>query len=164
MSWGWKSSPPKVRTGDADFKSQLTNIAAKTPDVVFCPNYYEDDGLIVTQARDAGLTATFMGGDGWASVSQFASAEDLEGAVYCSAYAAGATPELVKFEADYTEEYGKDTLNMFAPLGYDAASVMLDPIADAEAAGLTAGPDEYSRWYRRHQITDSTSGIPVLQI
>ena len=26
--------------GDVDYKSQLTNIAAKNPEVVFCPNYY----------------------------------------------------------------------------------------------------------------------------
>ncbi|MPN16606.1 hypothetical protein SDC9_163951 [bioreactor metagenome] len=47
--------------GDVDFKSQLTNILGAAPDVVFCPNYYQDDGMIVTQARELGLTATFLG-------------------------------------------------------------------------------------------------------
>ena len=130
-------------TGDQDFKSQLTSIAAENPDVVFCPNYYEDDGLIVTQARDVGLTATFMGGDGWSSVSQYASAEDLEGSVYCSAYAAGTTDEMKQFESDYAEKYGEDVPNMFAPLGYDAAVVLIDALAKAEDAGLTAGSDDY---------------------
>lgn len=77
--------------GDVDFKSQLTNILAVTPDVIFCPNYYQDDGMIVTQARESGLTATFIGGDGWSSVSAYASAEDLEGSYYCSGYAPGST-------------------------------------------------------------------------
>lgn len=130
-------------TGDQDFKSQLTSIAAESPDVVFCPNYYEDDGLIVTQARDVGLTATFMGGDGWATVSKYASAEDLEGSVYCSPYAAGATDEIKAFEEAYTTAYGTDTLNMFSALGYDAAIVMCDALSDAEAAGLDTGTDDY---------------------
>ncbi|NLA85998.1 MAG: ABC transporter substrate-binding protein, partial [Clostridiales bacterium] len=34
--------------GDKAFQSQLTNIHSKGADVIFCPNYYEDDGLIVT--------------------------------------------------------------------------------------------------------------------
>jgi branched-chain amino acid transport system substrate-binding protein len=129
--------------GDKDFKSQLTSIAAESPDVVFCPNYYQDDGLIVTQARDVGLTAVFMGGDGWSSVSQYADAADLEGSVYCSAYAASSTDEVKQFEADYTKVYGADTLNMFAALGYDAAKILVDGISKAEAKGLTAGTDDY---------------------
>lgn len=129
--------------GDKDFKSQLTSIAATNPDVVFCPNYYEDDGLIVTQARDAGLKAIFVGGDGWAGVSDYASAEDLEGSVYCSAYAPGSTDEVKQFESDYTAKYGKDTLNMFAATAYDAAVVLVDALKKAEDKGLAAGSDEY---------------------
>ena len=41
------------------------------------------------QAREIGLTATFLGGDGWAGVKNYASAENLEGSYYCSAYASG---------------------------------------------------------------------------
>lgn len=71
-------------TGDVDFKAQMTNIAKSVPDVVFSPNYYEDDGKIVTQARQLGYEGTFLGGDGWSGVGPYASAEDLEGTVYCS--------------------------------------------------------------------------------
>ena len=130
-------------TGDKAFQSQLTNINAKGADVIFCPNYYEDDALIVTQARQIGIDAVFMGGDGWASVTKYATAEDLEGSVYCSAYAAGSTDEIKNFEAAYTDKYGADTLNMFAALGYDAAVVLLDAIQAAEDQGLQAGSDEY---------------------
>lgn len=130
--------------GDVDFKAQMTAIAAEAPDVVFCPNYYEDDGLIVTQARQVGVTATFMGGDGWGSVAGYASAEDLEGSVYISGYAAG-TEEVADFEAAYEAAYGEKVPNMFAPLGYDAALLMVEAIADAEEAGLEAGSDEYKQ-------------------
>ncbi len=131
--------------GDVDFKSQLTNILAATPDVVFCPNYYQDDGMIVTQARELGLTATFIGGDGWASVSDYASAADLEGSYYCSGYAPGSTDAVKAFEAAYTAAYGADTLNMFAATAYDAAMVLVAALTKAEASGAAAGSDEYKQ-------------------
>ena len=129
--------------GDVDFKSQLTNIAAAAPDVVFCPNYYEDDGLIVTQAREIGLSAPFLGGDGWAGVKDYASAEDLEGCLYCSAYAPGSSDAVKAFEADYTAKYGKDTLNMFAATSYDAAMVLVAALKKAEATGEKPASEAY---------------------
>lgn len=131
--------------GDVDFKSQLTNILAAAPDVVFCPNYYQDDGMIVTQARELGLTATFLGGDGWSSVSDYASAADLEGSYYCSAYAPGSTDAVKAFEAAYTAAYGADTLNMFAATAYDAAMVLVAALTKAEASGAATGSDEYKQ-------------------
>ncbi len=132
-------------TGDTDFNAQLTNIAAQNPDVIFCPNYYEDIGLIVTQARAAGITSQFLGGDGWGGVAGYASAEDMEGSVYCSGYAPGSTDEVIKFEQDYEAAYGEAVPNMFAPLGYDAAMLMCNAIAEAEAQGLETGSDEYKQ-------------------
>ena len=131
--------------GDKDFNAQLTNIMAKNPDVVFCPNYYEDDGMIVKQARAMGLTATFMGGDGWNGVSKYATAEELEGSVYCSAYAPGSTEAVKAFEAAYVEAYGEDTLNMFAATAYDAAMLLCAALTKAEASGEKAGSDAYKQ-------------------
>ena len=51
--------------GDVDFKTQLTTILGKNPQVVFCPNYYQDVGQILAQAESIGLTVPFLGGDGW---------------------------------------------------------------------------------------------------
>ena len=131
--------------GDKDFKAQMTNIAAKDPDVVFCPIYYGEAGLAITAARQAGCTATFLGGDGFGSVKDYASAEDLEGTVYCSGYAPG-TESVAQFEKDYCETYKVDTVpNMFAPLAYDAAMLMACGLKAAEDKGLTAGTDEYKQ-------------------
>jgi len=131
--------------GDVDFKSQLTNILAAAPDVVFCPNYYQDDGMIVTQAREIGLTSIFLGGDGWAGVSEYASAEDLEGSYFCSAYAPGSTDAVKAFEEAYTAAYGADTLNMFAATAYDAAMVLCAALTKAEATGAAPASDEYKQ-------------------
>ena len=132
-------------TGDKDFKAQMTNIASKNPDVVFCPIYYGEAGLAVTAARQAGCTATFMGGDGFGSVKDYASAEDLEGTVYCSGYAPG-TEDVAQFEKDYCETFGVEAVpNMFAPLAYDAAMIMTYGLQAAEDAGLEAGTEEYKQ-------------------
>ena len=132
-------------SGDVDFRAQMTAIASQQPDVIFCPNYYEDDGMIVTQAREVGVTGTFLGGDGWGSVKNYASAADLEGSVYCSGYAPGSNDTVTKFESDYTSAYNEDVPNMFAPLGYDAAMILVAALEKAESAGLTAGTDEYKQ-------------------
>ncbi len=131
-------------TGDKDYKAQMTNIASKSPDVVFAPIYYGEAGLAITAARQAGCTATFLGGDGFGSVKEYASAEDLEGTVYCSGYAPG-TESVAQFEADYEATYGEKVPNMFAPLAYDAAMLMCKALEAAEDAGLTAGTDEYKQ-------------------
>ena len=131
-------------TGDKDYKAQMTNIASKNPDVVFCPIYYGEAGLAITQGRQAGITATFLGGDGFGGIKDYASPEDLEGTVYCSGYAPG-TESVAQFEADYQATYGEPVPNMFAPLAYDAAMLMCNALKSAEDAGLTAGTDEYKQ-------------------
>ena len=132
-------------TADVDFRSQLTTIASKNPDVLFCPNYYEDDGLIITQAREVGFTGTVMGSDGMSGVSGYASAADLEGSVYCSGYAPGSTDVVKAFEEAFTAKYGTDTLNMFAATAYDAAMVLCNALSVAEGKGLAAGSDDYKQ-------------------
>jgi branched-chain amino acid transport system substrate-binding protein len=134
-------------SGDVDFRSQLTNIQANEPDVIFAPIYYQDAGLIVTQSRDLGIDATFLGGDGWAGVTGYASAEDLEGSLFCSAYASGSTDAVKAFETAYTAAYGSDTLNMFAATAYDAAMVLCNALTVVETNGSKLKPasDEYKQ-------------------
>ena len=143
-------------TGDKDYKAQITNIAAKTPDVVYAPIYYGEAGLAIQAARQAGLTATFVGGDGYGSVKDYASAEELEGTVYCSGYAPG-TESVAQFESDYEAAYGEPVPNMFAPLAYDAAMLMCRALEAAESAGLEAGTDEYKQAVI--DALDSTDGV-----
>ena len=132
-------------TGDKDFKAQMTNIASKNPDIVFCPIDYGEAGLAIQAARQAGCTATFLGGDGFGSVKDYASAEELEGSVYCSGYAPG-TEDVAQFEKDYCETFGVEEVpNMFAPLAYDASMIMAYGLKAAEDAGLEAGTDEYKQ-------------------
>lgn len=128
--------------GDVDFRTQLTTILAANPEVVYCPNYYEDVGQILSQAESVGLTVPFLGGDGWDGVTQYATAEQLDGCYFCANYATGSNPD---FESAYETEYGESYPNGFAPLGYDAAMTVCYGLQAAEEAGLEAGSDEYKQ-------------------
>ena len=128
--------------GDKDFKAQMTNIAAKNPDIVYMPFYYGEAGLAVKALRAAGSQAKVLGGDGFGSIKDYATAEELEGTLYCSGYAPG-TEDVAQFEADYKATYGEDVPNMFAPLAWDACMILQYGLEKAEEAGLTPATEEY---------------------
>lgn len=53
------------QAGDVDFKAQLTQMKSKNPELIYIPGYYTEVGLIARQARELGIKATLLGGDGW---------------------------------------------------------------------------------------------------
>ena len=128
--------------GDVDFKTQLTSILGKGPEMVFCPNYYQDVGQILAQAQSVGLTVPFLGGDGWDGLEGYATADQLKDSYFCACYAKGSS---TAFEDAYKAEYGEAYPNGFAPLGYDAAMTVVYGIKAAEEQGLEAGSDEYKQ-------------------
>ena len=128
--------------GDVDYKTQLTTILGKGPEVVFCPNYYQEVGQILAQAESIGLAVPFLGGDGWDGLEGYATADQLKDAYFCANYAKGSNPD---FEDAYKAEYGEEYPNGFAPLGYDAAKTVVYGVQAAEDAGLAAGDDDYKQ-------------------
>ena len=128
--------------GDVDFKTQLTTILGKDPETVFCPNYYEEVGQILSQAESVGLTVPFLGGDGWDGLEGYASNDQLKDTYFCANYAKGSNAE---FEDAYKAEYGEEYPNGFSPLGYDAAKTIVYGLQAAEDAGLEAGTDDYKQ-------------------
>ena len=132
--------------GAVDFQSQLTNIAAKSPDVLFVPDYYSAVALVAQQAYAAGVKATMLGADGWDSVMDVVTDPALlNGAYYCSGYSVEDTREAVQtFVKKYQAKYSA-TPNMFAAQGYDAAMILCAALEKAEASGSKAGTDEYRK-------------------
>lgn len=53
--------------GEKDFSALISRLKAANIDFVFYGGYYSEAGLLVRQAKEQGLNATFMGGDGIAS-------------------------------------------------------------------------------------------------
>ncbi len=124
---------------DQDFSRQLAAIQAATPDVLFVPGYYTEAGPIAEQAKELGLTATLLGGDGWDSPEIFELAGPaLDGAYISTHFAADAPFEAAPaFVAAYETRYGGQTPDAFAALAYDAVNVLARAF---ERAGEGTGP------------------------
>ena len=143
------TSQQSYAEGDVDFKAQLTNIIATNPDAILVPNYYQDDGMIVNQARTQGYDKVFLGVDGWSGIyggsENYAEAANLHDCYYCCAFSSSNESETAtKFVEDYEAEYGETPTN-FCALGYDAAMVLANGLAAAEEAGLEPGSEDYKQ-------------------
>lgn len=121
--------------GDVDFKAQLTQLKAANPEAVYAPGYYNDIGLIVSQARDLGLNVPFMGGDGWDSSKLYELGGKALNGCYFSNHSTNQdpNPRLQKFIADYKAAYG-EVPDALAALGYDAMKVAGDAFAREKGA------------------------------
>lgn len=75
----------EAHSGDNDFRSQLSKIQPMNPDVILVPWIYKDVALIANQARELGIAAPMLGGDGWDSKELLTMAGTaLEGSFYTS--------------------------------------------------------------------------------
>lgn len=120
------------QAGDVDFKAQLTQIRSKSPEAIFIPGYYTEVGLIAKQARDLGIKAPFLGGDGWDSskLSEIGK-ESVNGSYFSNHYTSESTdPAVQDFIKRFKEKYG-DTPDGLAAMGYDAAKILLAAIERA---------------------------------
>ena len=121
---------------DQDFKTILTNIKAANPDVIYLPGYYEEVGKIVKQARELGITAPFVGGDGWDSpkLAEIGGAAALNNTYFTNHYSVeDKSPKSRAFVEAYQKEYGQQP-DAMAVLGYDAAYALVDAIKRAGSA------------------------------
>lgn len=127
--------------GTVDFKAQLTNIKSKNPDVIFLPVYYQDVALIAVQAKELGITAQFLGADGWDGVTGQVDASNMDAvndAYFCSQYSAQSDdPKMQKFLEYYKELYGTEA-SQFAVLGYDAMMMLAQAINEAGSTDSAA--------------------------
>jgi branched-chain amino acid transport system substrate-binding protein len=118
---------------DSDFKGQLTSIRSAAPDVIFVPGYYGQVGVIAKQAKELGITAPLLGGDGWDAPQLW----DLGGTALNGAYMVNhysvddPSPAVQKFVAAYKAKYAGTAPDAIAALGYDAMNVLADAIKRA---------------------------------
>lgn len=119
-------------SGDKDFRAQLSAIKAKKPDAIFLPGYYTEAGVIIKQARQLGITAPFMGGDGWDSDSLVKiGGPAMDGNYFSNHFSTEDTsPAIQTFVKNYKAKYGS-TPDAMAALGYDSAMILADAIKRA---------------------------------
>jgi len=125
-------SEQNFQTGDSDFKGQLTRIRSANPDALFIPAYYTEVGLIARQARQLGIKAVLLGGDGWDSPKLFEIGQDaVNGAYFSNHYASESpNPATQKFIKDYKAKFNQSPDGLSAA-GYDAAMILLNAMEKA---------------------------------
>ncbi|MGZ5957262.1 MAG: ABC transporter substrate-binding protein [Myxococcaceae bacterium] len=128
--------------GSTDFRSQLTAIKRLQPQGIYVPGYYTDIGVIARQARELGITAKLMGGDGWDSEKLFElGGAAVEGNFFSNHYSPDdPNPRIQKFIADYKAAFG-GVPDALAALGYDAAMVAVDAMKRATTLDRTSVRD-----------------------
>jgi branched-chain amino acid transport system substrate-binding protein len=121
---------------EKDFSAIITNIKNKDFDVLFIPGYYGQAGLIIKQAREAGITVPIIGGDGFDSpeLVNLAGATNLTN-VYFSAHYSSLSEDakVQEFMKKFKAKYSKDP-NAFHALAYDSIYLLADAIERAGEA------------------------------
>lgn len=123
--------------GDTDFNAVLSNLANEDFDVLYVPGYYGEVGLIVKQARAAGLDQPILGADGMDSpkLAELAGTAALNDVYFSTAYTTvNASQELLDFIEAYKAEYNEEP-DMFSVLAFDATNLGLQALEEAGATG-----------------------------
>lgn len=127
-------------TEDKDFSAQLSTIKPTNADVIYAPNYYSPVALFTKQARELGVKAPVLSGDG-AQADELIQigGKEVEGVTFTGHFhKKGATTKLAKDWISSFEKKFKIDANAFHALGADAYFVLLDAITRAKS---TKGAD-----------------------
>lgn len=140
--------------GESDFSAQLTKIRSARPDVLFLPDYYNSVGLQAKQARQLGITATFLGGDGWDSSELVPiGGSAIEGGMFSNHYAPGSSDPVAKnFYDNYVKRFGAPP-DALAALAYDACLIVGEAITKAGKLDKTAIRDAMAATKDLHAVS-----------
>lgn len=110
-----------------DFKAILTNIKAKNPDIILFGGMAATGGPFAKQAKELGLKAKIIGGDGICSPTLYELAGDAVENIICSTV--GIPKESLNnsdnFLKNYQERF-KTEVQIYAPMAYDAVMIIVD--------------------------------------
>jgi len=125
-----------ITQGDKDFRGVLTSIAEARPDLIYFGGIYPEGGLIIRQAKELGLSAPMMSGDGVIDPKFLEIAGPAAQGTYLTF---GPDPKAVpqgrRFVEKYRTRFGAEWAP-YAIYAYDSANLLITAI---EKAGTTDG-------------------------
>ncbi|MGQ5262040.1 ABC transporter substrate-binding protein [Micromonospora sp. ZYX-F-536] len=125
-----------VTTDQKDFSAALTNIRQRNPQVIFLGAEEVQSGLIVKQARDLGIRATFAGAapQGTPVFIDTAGATNAEGTIVSTPYLSNEVNDASRtFAAAYLAAYG-EAAEMHGAKAYDGAQILLTALKTSNNA------------------------------
>lgn len=124
-----------ITQGDKDFRGILTTVKGTRPDLLFFGGVYPEAGLLIMQARELGLTAPMLSGDGTIDQKFIEIAGKAAEGTYLTF---SPDPEKIPFAKTFLENYHRQfgQHGPYSIYAYDAANILLEGIAKA---GMTQG-------------------------
>ncbi len=118
--------------GARDYRSILTKISRKKPDVIYACMMYEEGAMLMQQVQQLGIESTIFATSSLYSPKLLELAGDTANGLYLSTTFMPTSPEphIKKYVETYQAAYGSEP-NMFAAQAYDAVGIMLDAVARA---------------------------------
>ena len=135
--------------GDTNFTALLTEIHKVQPDVIFCPGFQPEVPSLINEAKQIGITATFLGGSAWDDRERFLSIlEDnsvLDGSYYPTNFSV-ATPDadVQEFVMAYSALFGSPP-DGIAASGYDAMRLLARAIETGGSLDRVAVRDAFAK-------------------
>ncbi len=117
--------------GERDFRGILIAVKAKAPELLYFGGIFPEGGLLARQAKEVGLTAPMMSGDGVIDPKfiEIAGAA-AEGTYLTFTPDPEVLPQAKRFLTQYKAKHGNE-LAPYAIYAYDATNVLLTAIAGA---------------------------------
>lgn len=124
-----------INPGDKDFSAVLSKIKPSNPDLIYYGGEYPEASLLSSQAKQQGIKAPLMGGDGIYSGKFFETAK--EAGVGDLATSVGAPTDELESAKEFVEAYNadaelkKDPYEAYGAYAYDAANVIIEALSEA---------------------------------
>lgn len=125
---------PTINDKATDFKAILTKIKGKKPDVIMYGGMDATGGPFAKQAKELGITAKIVGGDGVCTDKVAELAGDAIDNIVCSE--AGLALSKMEKGADFEKKYQarfNTPVQIYAPFTYDAVNVIIDAMKRANS-------------------------------
>lgn len=120
------------KEGDVDFRPQLSKIKESNPDIILMPYYYKEVALSANQARELGIDATLIGGDGWPSEQLMEMAADAIEGSYIVNHLDFNDPEVKPLQDAYKAKYNLP-MELNGYMAHDAFKLLEAAIKDANS-------------------------------
>ena len=128
------------KTGEVDFRAQLSKIKETNPEAIFFPGLYKQIGLAANQARQLGIECRFLGTNSWAMADILTLAGEAIEDTYFTSILDFDDPLLDELKGKYMDKYNEHLEDMaydgFA--AHDALKVLLDAINRAGSSDSVA--------------------------
>ncbi len=128
-----------ITQGDKDFRSILTTLKGKNPDLFFFGGIFPEGGVLVKQAKEMGMTAPMISGDGVFDPKFIEIAGPAaEGTFLTFAPDPENIPSAKGFLQRYKAKHGNE-LAPYAIYAYDATNILLTALSQVGGHGMRDG-------------------------